>query len=66
MSCNGVCSRYKVTKPYGSRYLAGQKRCRVCSIFLNWDGLLCPCCNFKLRVNPRYKDAIGKSVHNLK
>ena len=54
MSCNGVCHRYKASKPLGtSRYLAGQKRCNFCDIYIIWDGLFCPCCNLRLRLAPR-------------
>ena len=54
MSCKGICHRYKALKPYGgNRYASGQKRCQVCEIFLKWDGLNCPCCNYKVRGNPR-------------
>ena len=60
--CNGVCSRYKITKPLkGGRYTAGQKRCKTCEIFINWDGIRCPCCKYKLRTNARY----SKSKTNL-
>ena len=37
----------------GNRYLIGQKRCQVCQIFINWRGIYCPCCGYKLRINPR-------------
>ena len=54
MTCNGVCIRYKAKKPTGEgRYASGQKRCQVCSMFLNWEGFWCPCCNFRLRATPR-------------
>ncbi|WP_428323612.1 hypothetical protein [Nitrosopumilus sp.] len=54
MTCKGICDRYKAKKPVGTgRYAAGQKRCQVCEIFINWNGLNCPCCNYKLRGKPR-------------
>ena len=44
MVCKGICIRHKALKPVGDgRYAKGQKRCQVCEIFLNWDGLWCPC-----------------------
>jgi hypothetical protein len=53
----------KPKKPYikkgignanGGRYIIGQKRCQICSIFINYDdGVYCPCCNSKLRTRPR-------------
>ncbi len=55
MTCKGLCIKYKALKPLQlSRYLVGQKRCNTCSIFLEWDGLFCPCCNVRLRTTSRY------------
>ncbi len=47
--------RYKVGKPAfrQGRYTTGQKRCQICEIFLQWDGLVCPCCRYRLRLRPR-------------
>ena len=47
--------RYKVGKPsFGQgRYATGQKRCQICEIFIQWDGLMCPCCRYRLRLRPR-------------
>ncbi len=54
MVCKNICINYKAKKPKKmSRYISGQKRCFKCDIFINWDGLRCPCCGFKLRVGPR-------------
>lgn len=56
MSCIGICIRYKALRPNvnnGSRYIVGQKRCQICDIFLNYDGLQCPCCHYRLRLKPR-------------
>ena len=65
ITCNGVCHRYKATKPPNmGRYVTGQKRCNSCDIFLNWDGFWCPCCNYKLRLRPRnskYKEKFLKA-----
>jgi hypothetical protein len=49
MPCKGICIRHKAS----SRYAAGNKRCQGCEIFMKWDGLLCPCCGYKLRTRPR-------------
>ena len=55
MTCNGICSDYKATKPCkGGRYEEGQKRCQTCQIFVYYDGLFCPCCNLRLRQSSRY------------
>jgi len=54
MTCKGICSRHKAPRPVsGNRYSTGQKRCQVCEIFINWDGLWCPCCGYRLRMRPR-------------
>lgn len=54
MVCKGICIRHKALKPVGDgRYATGQKRCQVCEIFLNWNGLWCPCCGYRLRTKPR-------------
>lgn len=55
MTCRGICVRYKVGKPsFGQgRYATGQKRCQICEIFIQWDGLMCPCCSYRLRLKPR-------------
>ena len=52
--CKGICIRYKAKKPVdGRRYAAGQRRCSICYIFINWEGLWCPCCSFRLRLQQR-------------
>lgn len=55
MTCKGVeCIRHKAKKPVGTgRYEAGQVRCQTCAIFMNYNGLICPCCNTRLRTKPR-------------
>lgn len=55
-SCKGVCDDFKGEKiPNGSKYEFGQKRCTLCSIFLNVPGVRCPCCSVLLRTKPRGK-----------
>ena len=65
ISCNGICHRYKATKPVNiGRYVIGQKRCNSCDVYLYWDGVWCPCCNYKLRLGPRsskYKEKFLKA-----
>jgi hypothetical protein len=52
--CNGICNKYHAIGSSGKgRYAKGQKRCNSCGIFINWDGLRCPCCNDRLRLSPR-------------
>ena len=54
ITCNGICHRYKAKKPMNlGRYASGQKRCNSCDVYLNWDGIWCPCCNYHLRLKPR-------------
>lgn len=56
MACRGICERYKAKRillPGGqgtySPYKNG-RRCTVCSMFIKWEGLHCPCCGYRLRV----------------
>jgi predicted amidophosphoribosyltransferase len=66
MVCKGICSRHKVIRPLnGQRYLIGQKRCQVCQIFIDWVGIFCPCCGYKLRITPRNKK-LKQTLRNLK
>jgi rRNA maturation endonuclease Nob1 len=54
MACKGLCSRYKAKWAVREfRYASGQKRCNRCEIYLQWDGLWCPCCGISLRIRPR-------------
>ena len=49
MTCKGICTRYRASNHYAN----GQKCCQVCELFIKWDGLWCPCCGYKLRIEPR-------------
>ena len=54
MTCKGICDRYKALKPSGiGRYASGQRRCQMCEKYINWEGLWCPCCSYRLRTKPR-------------
>jgi hypothetical protein len=55
MTCKGICIRHRAQRPAASfgRYATGQKRCQVCSIFMKWGGLWCPCCGCRVRTKPR-------------
>ena len=54
MVCVGLCVRYRAVKsPIGGRYEIGQKRCSTCDIFIEWDGIVCPCCGYRLRTKSR-------------
>jgi len=54
MVCKNICIRHRAQKPVGSgRYVIGQKRCQICEMFIQWNGLWCPCCGYRLRTKPR-------------
>ncbi|MCV0367246.1 MAG: hypothetical protein K5798_08315 [Nitrosopumilus sp.] len=56
VNCSEKCKLFKAIKPKQiGRYASGQKRCNNCEIFIQWDGLMCPCCNKQLRCMPRSK-----------
>jgi len=62
--CSGLCKQYKAIRPTQiSRYASGQKRCNYCEIFVNYDGLNCPCCKRQLRCLPRSRR--GKESYQL-
>ncbi len=64
LTCKGICHRYKGPKPYGTgRYALGQKRCNSCDIFVEWNGVFCPCCGMKLRVTPRKRELKEKALN---
>jgi len=56
-ACKQICQRYKEkrkVKSNQSRYsLPNARRCSVCEIYIEWEGVHCPCCGFKLRTKPR-------------
>jgi len=55
MTCKGHCNPYivKSWSAGNSRYASGQKRCQVCQVWIEWEGIRCPCCSNKLRCKPR-------------
>ena len=56
MACKGIHDKYKRTRKVGtSNYIDGKKRCNHCEVFIEWDGIMCPCCGYKLRTKPRNK-----------
>ena len=62
MVCKKICIQFSVNKTIsGSRYAAGQKRCQTCEIFIQWDGIWCPCCGYMLRTHPRNSKSRKKS-----
>jgi hypothetical protein len=54
MVCKGICICHKASGPISSgRYAIGQKRCQICDLFMQWNGIFCPCCGCRLRIGPR-------------
>ena len=49
MVCKGICIHHKAS----GRYANGHKRCQTCDLFVEWDGVFCPCCGSRLRIGPR-------------
>jgi len=48
-TCKGLCANFRAERvSNGFRYLIGQKRCSNCSIYVNVDGAICPCCRGRL------------------
>jgi hypothetical protein len=67
MACKGIHNKYKRTRRVGnSNYSDKIKRCTTCEVFLEWSGLLCPCCGYKLRTSPRSKNYKAKLKDQLK
>ncbi len=52
MTCRGICERFKSDK---KRYENGIKRCSACEVYLNYEGIQCPCCNTVLRPKRKAK-----------
>ena len=70
MACKGICTRYKAQKPSWEwgRYASGQRRCQICELFIEWDGLWCPCCGYRLRSKPRnskYKAKLRQDTYEI-
>ena len=62
MVCKKICTQFSATKTISvSRYTAGQKRCQICEIFIEWEGTWCPCCGYMLRTHPRNSQSRKKS-----
>ncbi|MGH9951180.1 MAG: hypothetical protein ACRD5J_06110, partial [Nitrososphaeraceae archaeon] len=67
--CKGICVSHRALRPHGTetgRYVQGQKRCQICCMFINWNGLHCPCCGTRLRLKPRImklKERLNADFH---
>ena len=42
MNSKGICIHHKTVS---NNYTNVQKRCQVCDLFVQWNGLRCPCCD---------------------
>ena len=62
-SCRGKCSPHRVRT---NMYENGQKRCNTCEVFLQWDGVRCPCCSRMLRTKSRYAKRAMKRCDTCK
>ena len=56
--CKGICNRFRFIGTGKGWYMAGAKRCSVCSEWLLHDGAFCPCCGVRLKTTPRHKQRI--------
>ncbi|KAA2279710.1 hypothetical protein F1Z66_12550 [Candidatus Nitrosocosmicus sp. SS] len=52
--CKGLCVRFDRTGGgKESVYALGYKRCTGCSLYIKYNGIRCPCCNYPLRTRKR-------------
>nr|AIE95336.1 hypothetical protein [uncultured marine thaumarchaeote AD1000_65_A02] len=67
MTCKGICSRYRAMKQHIKyfRYANGQKRCQTCALFIQWEGLWCPCCSNRLRTSPRTSKDLKRKFREM-
>ena len=56
MACGKKCIPFKSDT---QNYTKGAKRCNDCRIFIEYDGLYCPCCGTKLRIRSRSYEVKG-------
>jgi len=66
--CDGIsCQGIRAIKPtLGGRYEIGQKYCPICCVFVEWEGVFCPCCHYLLRTKPRNSQNRARLVQILK
>ena len=51
--CKGICEKFRVKRSHcRHHYLQGQKRCQYCSVYIETDLNICPCCHLRLRLSP--------------
>lgn len=47
--CKKFCKRLRGK----GGYAGGNKKCRICNIFMKVEGYFCPCCGYRLKSKPR-------------
>ena len=67
MTCDEICKRYKAIRgTRDSHYELGYKYCEGCEILIEWDGLWCPCCGFRIRSKRKTSKNRVKMVLEIK
>lgn len=57
LSFDGRCTRHKTQiRLRSDRYSTGQKHCKVCETFIEWDGTFRPFCGHKLKTRRRNRE----------
>lgn len=66
--CNGACQKYKTTKtgPNRERYFGNVKRCGHCNLRIEWSGIFCPCCNYRLTGRAKNHDSWRKNTEMVR
>lgn len=68
MHCREICIKYGAKNLFlkeAGRYESGQKRCTSCEVYINWDGIHCPCCGHFLRTKPRNARSRNILAHKI-
>ncbi len=65
LTCKGECLKYKAksAKRAEKRYRPGVVKCITCEIYMEYDGLLCPCCRFHVRHRARAASSHNKEAY---
>ena len=51
--CKGRCQLMPHKKHVSHAAEKGYKRCSKCLVFIQWEGVFCPCCGQRLKMSPR-------------
>ena len=52
LTCKGSCKIQHEVKNVVRGEKNGFKRCTICSLYIKWEGVYCPCCGVKLKMSP--------------